>query len=95
MSEGQAPAINSDEALTALIQNYEVSSKLQHEVLQNIRQLADEALPKAGEAGQLTPGESLIFWALSQQLDVVHAQLTQLEQVNLAILKRLLEGPNE
>lgn len=91
MSEAELGEMTSDEELIALVSNYEVSSRLQHEVLDNIRKMADAAMPKAAQSDQLTEGESLLFWALSQQLDVIHAQLTQLEQVNLAILKRLLQ----
>ena len=87
--------LDGDDQLLALIQNYEVSSRLQAQVLQDIRQMADQALPKAAEPSDMTPGESLIFWALSQQLDVIHAQMTQLEQLNLAILKQVLQNKSQ
>lgn len=81
-----------DEMLTSLIENYKHSSRLQEQVLQNIRSMADQAFP-ASEAGvaSLTPGESMIFWALSQQLDVLRSQVSQLEQLSLTTLKHVLQ----
>ena len=81
--------VSADESLINLIQSYEVSSKLQQQVLQNIRAVADSALNN-GETG-LSSGESTVLWALSQQLDVLHSQMTLLEQLNLTILKKVLE----
>lgn len=81
-----------DEILATLISNYEVSSKLQQEVLENIRRIADSAYSEAEPNGtKLSPGEAMVLWTLSQQLDVIHAQMTQLEQLNLAILKQVLQ----
>lgn len=81
--------VETDETLVTLIQSYEVSSKLQQQVLSNIRAMADSALNN-GETG-LSNGESTVLWALSQQLDVLHSQMTLLEQLNLTILKKVLE----
>ncbi|MFN8611575.1 MAG: hypothetical protein U0931_28785 [Vulcanimicrobiota bacterium] len=80
-----------DETLLNLINNYQVSSNLQQEVLANIRRIADSASSVTDAETKLTAGEATILWALSQQLDVMHSQLTQLEQLNLAILKHLLQ----
>ncbi|MBS2035260.1 hypothetical protein JST97_09735 [bacterium] len=80
-----------DETLLNLINNYQVSSNLQQEVLANIRRIADSASSVTDTETKLTAGEATILWAISQQLDVMHSQLTQLEQLNLAILKHLLQ----
>ena len=96
LSEIEATDKPIDELLATLIQNYQVSSKLQQEVLDNIRRIADNAYPETEDNGtKLTPGESMILWALSQQLDVIRSQMTQLEQINLAILKHVLQGEVE
>jgi hypothetical protein len=93
LSETEATEKPTDELLATLIQNYQVSSKLQQEVLENIRRIADGAYSEAEPNGtKLSPGESTILWALSQQLDVIHSQMTQLEQLNLAILKQVLQN---
>ena len=81
-----------DETLTSLINNYQTSSNLQQEVLANIRRIADSACAVTDTETKLTSGEATILWALSQQLDVVRSQMTQLEQLNLAILKHLLQN---
>ncbi|MBX3170641.1 MAG: hypothetical protein KF760_24760 [Candidatus Eremiobacteraeota bacterium] len=80
-----------DETLANLINNYQVSSNLQQEVLTNIRRIADSASNVTDAETKLTAGEATILWALSQQLDVIRSQMTQLEQLNLAILKHLLQ----
>lgn len=81
-----------DEMLSSLIENYKNSSRLQQEVLENIRTMADQAFP-AAESGvaSMTPGESMMFWALSQQLDVLRSQVSQLEQLSLTTLKHILQ----
>lgn len=84
-----------DETLLNLINNYQVSSNLQQEVLANIRRIADSASSVTDAETKLSAGEATILWALSQQLDVIHSQLTQLEQLNLAILKHLLQHEQE
>jgi hypothetical protein len=84
-----------DETLINLINNYQVSSNLQQEVLANIRRIADSASSVTDTETKLSAGEATILWALSQQLDVIHSQLTQLEQLNLAILKHLLQQGQE
>ncbi|MBT9587765.1 hypothetical protein IV102_30805 [bacterium] len=92
MSETEATEKPIDELLATLIQNYQVSSKLQQDVLDNIRRIADSAYPEGEPNGtKLSPGESMILWALSQQLDVIRSQMTQLEQINLTILKQVLQ----
>lgn len=81
-----------DEMLATMIANYEISSKLQHDVLDHIRAMADAALPAAQDGmTKLTAGEATILLALSQQLDVLHSKMTQLEQLNLTVLRKLLE----
>jgi hypothetical protein len=80
-----------DETLANLIANYQTSSNLQQEVLSNIRRIADSASNVTDAETKLTAGEATILWALSQQLDVIRSQMTQLEQLNLAILKHLLQ----
>lgn len=80
-----------DETLANLINNYQTSSDLQQEVLTNIRRIADSASNVTDAETKLTAGEATILWALSQQLDVIRSQMTQLEQLNLAILKHLLQ----
>ena len=81
-----------DELLAAVIASYRESSRLQQAVLDNVRNMADQAFPKTEDGVQaLTQGESLVFWALSQQLEVMRSQLNQLEQLNLTILKYLME----
>jgi len=80
-----------DETLANLINNYQVSSNLQQEVLANIRRITDGASSVTDTETKLTAGEATILWALSQQLDVIRSQMTQLEQLNLAILKHLLQ----
>ncbi|MBN9417054.1 MAG: hypothetical protein J0I12_16535 [Candidatus Eremiobacteraeota bacterium] len=82
---------NQDDTLANLINNYQVSSNLQQEVLSNIRRIADSASNVTDAETKLTAGEATILWALSQQLDVIRSQMTQLEQLNLAILKHLLQ----
>lgn len=96
MTESSAPLQPIDEMLTSLIENYKTSSRLQHEVLENIRRMADQAFP-AAEAGvaAMSPGESMMFWALSQQLDVLRSQVNQLEQLSLTILKQVLQPKSE
>ena len=96
MSDTPTPEKPIDELLATLIQNYQVSSHLQQEVLDNIRKIADSAYPDTERNGtKLTPGESMILWALSQQLDVIRSQMTQLEQINLTILKQVLQNQTE
>lgn len=80
-----------DETLANLINNYQTSSNLQQEVLANIRRITDGASNVTDTETKLTAGEATILWALSQQLDVIRSQMTQLEQLNLAILKHLLQ----
>ena len=87
--EGRAMENEQDETLANLINNYQVSSNLQQEVLTNIPRIAASASTDAET--KLTAGEATILWALSQQLDVIRSQMTQLEQLNLAILKHLLQ----
>ncbi len=81
-----------DEMLAAVIESYRESSRLQQAVLDNVRALADQAFPKTEEGvAALSQGESVVFWALSQQLEVMRSQLNQLEQLNLTILKYVME----
>lgn len=92
LSDSESSPKPVDEMLATIIQNYQVSSRLQQQVLENIRRLADNAFAASeGSEVKLTAGESMILTVLSQQLDVIHSQMTQLEQVNLAILKHVLE----
>lgn len=92
LSDSESSPKPVDEMLATIIQNYQVSSRLQQQVLENIRRLADNAFAASeGAEVKLSAGESMILTVLSQQLDVIHSQMTQLEQVNLAILKHVLE----
>ena len=96
MSDAWKPTQSLEEILTSLVDNYQTSSRLQQQVLDNIRTMADAAFPSpSAEVSNMTAGESTLFWADSQQLDVLRSQLNQVEQLNLAILRHLLEQKSQ